>query len=97
MSRIKEERAEDWHVNAVGQDGQVCLRKLEGCAVLLNQLPHTLQEEQEDWGLTLWNIEAQESLNTPQSIWEKCEIFGKKNFDYEMKIWYRHDDKMIPL
>lgn len=63
MSRIKEESAEDWYVNAVGQDGQVCLGKLESCPVLLNQLPHTLQEEQEDWGLTLRKTNAQESLN----------------------------------
>lgn len=54
MGRVKEKSAEDWHIDAVGQNGQVCLGKLEGCAVLLDQLPHTLQEEQEDWGLTLW-------------------------------------------
>lgn len=64
MSGVKEKSAEDWHVNTVGQDGQVCLRKLKGCAVLLNQLPNTLQEEEEDWGLTLQKkTEVQETLN----------------------------------
>lgn len=36
MGRIKQESAEDWHMDAVGQNGQIGLGKLEGCAVLLN-------------------------------------------------------------
>lgn len=74
MGRIKEESAEDRHVDAVGEDGQIRLGKLEGCAVLLNQLPHTLQEKQEDRGLTLWNMQVQENLNILSSLW--VEILG---------------------
>lgn len=36
MGRIKQESAEDWHMDAVRQNGQIGLGKLEGCAVLLN-------------------------------------------------------------
>lgn len=64
MGRIEEERAEDWHVDAVGQDGQERLGKLESCALLLNKLPYTLEEEQEDRGLTLPKTEVQEILKS---------------------------------
>lgn len=65
MGRIEEERAEDWHVDAVGQDGQVRLGKLESCALLLNKLPYTLEEEQEDRRLTLPKTEVREN---PKSL-----------------------------
>lgn len=46
---VEEEGAEDWDVNAVWQNGQVGLWELEGWSILLKELPHTLQEKQEDW------------------------------------------------
>lgn len=49
MCRVEQEGAEERNMHAVRQNSQVRLGELEGRAVLLNQLPHTLQEEQEDW------------------------------------------------
>lgn len=45
---VEEEGAEDGDMHAVRQDRQVGLWELEGGTVLLEQLPDTLQEEQED-------------------------------------------------
>lgn len=53
MGRVKQKGAKDWNVNTVGQHSQVSLGELEGWAVLLNKLPHALQEQEEDWRMTL--------------------------------------------
>ncbi len=53
MGRVKQKGAKDWHVNTVGQHSQVSLGELEGWAVLLNKLPHALQEQEEDRRMTL--------------------------------------------
>lgn len=53
MGRVKQKGAKDWHVNTVGQHSQVSFGELEGWAVLLNKLPHALQEQEEDWRMTL--------------------------------------------
>lgn len=52
-SRVEEKSVEHRHMNTVRQHSQVGLRELEGWAVLLNKLPHTLEEQEEDWRLTL--------------------------------------------
>lgn len=51
LDGVEEERGEDWDMDAVRQHCQVGFRELEGRAVLLKELPHTLQKEQEHWGL----------------------------------------------
>lgn len=60
MGRVEQKGAEDWYVNAVGQHSQVSLGELESRAVLLNKLPHALQEQEEDGRMTL-RIEKQTS------------------------------------
>lgn len=60
VGRVEQKGAEDWHMNTVGQHSQVSLWELESRAVLVNKLPHTLQEQEEDWRMTLC-IEKQES------------------------------------
>lgn len=47
MRRIEEESAKNRYVQAVRQNGQVRLRELERWGVLVHQLPHAVQEEQE--------------------------------------------------
>lgn len=60
MGRVEQKGAEDWHVNTVGQNSQVSLGELESRTVLLNKLPHALQEQEEDRRMAL-GIEKQES------------------------------------
>ena len=48
---VEEEGAEHGDMDAVREDSQVGFGELERWAVLLTELPHTLQEQQEDWRL----------------------------------------------
>lgn len=51
MRRIEEEGAKNRYVQAVRQNGQVRLCELERWRMLVHQLPHAVQEEQEHGSL----------------------------------------------
>lgn len=48
---VGQEAGEEWQVNAVMQGQQEVVCQLEARGVLGQQLPNTVQEEQEDWSL----------------------------------------------
>lgn len=50
---VGQEAGEEWQVNAVMQGQQEVVCQLEARGVLGQQLPNTVQEEQEDWSLLL--------------------------------------------
>lgn len=48
---VGQEAGEEWQVDAVVQGQQEVICQLEARGVLGQQLPNTVQEEQEDWSL----------------------------------------------
>lgn len=48
---VGQEAGEEWQVDAVVQGQQEVVCQLEARGILGQQLPNTVQEEQEDWSL----------------------------------------------